>query len=104
MIRLVVQKWLLLKEKLTMGLFGLSGSLTAGSIYHVVQTCQGGDCIRCGRCAVALSAAVASASAGIAGRTKGRRRWVLIAAVVFIGMLIYGLLELLKSGILKLPA
>lgn len=98
MIRLLIHKWLLLKDKITMGLFGLSGALTSGSIYHVVQTCQGGNCARCGGCAAALTAAVASASTGIAARTKGRRRWMLTGCVALAGLLVYGFLEAIKQG------
>lgn len=99
MIRFLIQKWLLLKEKITMWLFGLSGALASGSIYHVVQTCQGGNCLQCGGCAAAIAAAAASSSAGIAARTKGRRRWLLVGCIALAGLLIYGFLEGIKQGL-----
>lgn len=97
------QRWRRLQERVIMGLFGISGAITVASIHHVVQTCQDGNCLGCGRCAVALTTAVISASAGIAGRTSGKRRLLLIAVVILTGLIIYGFFEMLKRGMLTFP-
>lgn len=95
--------WLRLRNTITAGLFGVSGATTVASVQHALHTCSAGNCAGCGRCAVALLAAVAAASGGIAGRTKGRRRWGLIAVVVVIGLALYALIEAWKRGLLPFP-
>lgn len=79
------------------GLFGLSGALVVGTIQHVVQTCRG-NCASCGSCALVLTAAVASASAGVAGRTSGKRRVFWILVLVLAGLGVYGALLAFRRG------
>lgn len=91
--------WQRLRGTVSMALFGLSGSLVAGSAQHVVQTCKG-NCLGCGSCALALAGAVVAASAGVAERTSGRRRWLLLALTALAGLALYYLLSLYKRGLL----
>lgn len=95
----LAEVWFRLKNSVTAALLGISGALTVGSVQHVVQTCRG-NCAGCGSCAVALAAAVVSASAGVAGRTAGRRRLLWIGAVVLAGLALYGLLTAFRRGFL----
>lgn len=93
------EQWIRARNSVTLSLFALSGSLTAGSFQHVAQTCKGGNCLGCGNCAFTLAAAVASASAGVVGRTSGRKRLLLLAVVLLVGLMLYGLLTAWKSGV-----
>lgn len=95
--------WWRARNAVTLGLFGVSGSAAVGSVQHVIQTCRGGNCSGCGSCVAALAAAVASASAGVAGRTAGRRRRLLIACVIVVGLALYGVLEAWKRGLIPVP-
>lgn len=94
--------WSRFRGAVSMGLFGVAGSLTAGSFQHVIQTCRGGNCAGCGSCAVALAAAVASASAGVTAQVSGRRRIILISVIIGVGFVLYGLLYTLMKGMLRL--
>lgn len=90
--------WNRLKGGMAAAMFGLSGSLTAGTFQHAFQACKG-NCMSCGSCAVALGGAVAAASAGIAGRASGRRRWVWMGATAGAGLVLFGALYAWKSGL-----
>jgi len=98
-----VALWVRLRNTVTLGLFGASGATAVASVQHVIHTCSGGNCAGCGRCAVALVAAAAAASGGIAARTRGARRWRLIALVIVLALFLYGVLEAWKRGWLPLP-
>ncbi len=65
------------------------------------ETSRGGNCSGYENCVAALAAAVASA--GVAGRTAGRRRRLLIACVIVVGLALYGLLEAWKRELIPVP-
>jgi len=92
--------WNRARTAVAAAMFGLSGSLTAGTFQHAFQSCRG-NCVNCGSCALALGGAVAAASAGIAARASGRRRLLGFGAAAAAGLLLFGILYAWKSGLAR---